>query len=267
MERDLPQLSPIDKFLAGDNLPPRIKRNKILAIDRDDAHNFLRITVESNGSLSYKHVSEYFLTENGKPIVVRDIGYASFRLPYPQHSIFGTSGDLEYSIDQETRTTFQQDWDEPPPERGDLEFALRSFPLEKDLLAGVSISYNTIERSGRPSRLWFSYSDGKDYDEYSEVRRHSRHVEYDFLSEKEAKVTTYLGFGDEGLLVQHPFHSIEKDGNTHIFKITSPTIGRQIRVIFPDLIDINEWDNKITVQDRSWRNLGKEMPISLQTIS
>lgn len=261
MERNLPKSSNFDVYLSSSDFRRRSGGARITSIDRSEKEGFLRIGFKDGAH-------EVFLTDSGEPIASRMIEvWPGYR--YPKVHIDGNANDLEYSIDRNTGGW--RDGSRVINETFIIEFALTAQAFNR------TATYGIMYGASRDLEILFSQDRVAKVAGLENPRTRVRFVGVMgtvWVSDNGKEIPlSYTAFDNEVVHPQTNFSfRLEKEKiaeRVYKFRMFTKDLssGKESIVAFPSEIDVQAWDKKIRTPDKNWRNLGKEMPISLQTIS
>lgn len=244
------------------------ERIEVLEVDKNDRFLMLKLSQRSLfGQGEDYNIEEVFLSLYGNRVDQRTISYNQACMPYPSHSVFGWINDIGYDISQ-GQASPPQDWDEDQT-RAPFSFQLKT-GLADDYQVYLTAEYKAHFASGdlvavnffrtdekeRPYKEWDGFKGGARF-----LRRGNQWVKDAYRDPIYHEVVPL-----DGLFVQKTAALHKLTSTQGINQLTSNLVdqSRELVFTFPDHIDIAEWDARISVRDRSWRDLAKQMPISLQ---
>jgi len=257
--------SPIDIFLSSPEFERVLgEKPSVLRIEKDDAERYLAVSYENRFTKKGNTRYEAFLSKHGNRVFSRHTIYLDFYRS-PMVAIEGYEGDLEWGIERSPkyfniggvrtdsfgigfsvivmnerhRITYVADYGY----HGNSELVILYSPKDTAIINSLP---HKIRFVGTEATVWVGHG----------------------LHNPIASSALDREIFDPIINYSYRLERGETPSRMHIYKMTTKDLnsGRQIILDLPNWVDIEEWDEKIRVLNRSWRDLGKQMPISLEII-
>lgn len=266
-EREHEKLLPIDQFLSTYQVRPG---EAIEVLERDDRENYLRFSLKQK-DIRYggdRDEWEYFISVEGESRDRRCLDYDAKFIPYPR-ALIEHRGDMVCVIHQHLGSRYRKDFDDSI-ERLGFEFSFHS-PLTENFLVDLGVEFDpnrlldlvrggTNENYGKARSLSFLCKErGSDNQTYSERKSHSGLVHVGLIpgsgnfGDDEEEFLKKLGFS----------YQVESKDGKYKFAAILKALNKEITCNFPDWLDTEQWDRKVTAEGREWKNLYREMPLTI----
>ena len=263
--------SPIDIYLSSPEFERVLGIGKyntsILRIEKDDAERYLLVASKNQFTTRENNQYEAFLDTCGNRVFSRNIQYGySFAL-YPTVLIEGYEGDLEWRIERACIGGMVGGWRH---EGFQLHFSVIVNDERHKIDYITTYGYHGANEL---EVLWLPKDTA-----ISRFGTHTMRFAGVFGPVWSDEETSGDPFATSALekeifdpVVNYSYHLEREEIEPWVYNCKMITknldSGRQINLTLPSWgVDIKQWDEKIRVLNRRWRDLGKQMPISLEII-
>lgn len=258
--------SPIDIYLSSPEMREVLKRGKVVKLIKDEEERYLRVDLgPQKGSFitsKDQYTFEVFLNAQGESvgsrIIITDPPYK-----HPRVIIRGQEGDLEYCVLRKADLHFRDG-----KIIGESPVTFFMFGIKRD---DRKIVFFTDYRTSMPGAVTISWvPQTTPIDSTKDTIHQVRFIGLlgSFWREDDSDKQWYQNLDKEIVdsKVNCSFHlEIEKILQQQFFKMamTDLSNGRRIVLNIPGWFNQEELDKRLLVSDKSWKDLGRQIPVTL----